>query len=177
MSKDKKNHDKLNIKLIFSFIFYILYFIYEILESVFNYVLLHIKVLKKIIDKYKEKIYTSSLYVKVKFKVDSLNEKIYLSLLVFLIVSSALLIYIMPFFIENATLKIISIIFGKIFSTMNIILSSMGIKKIFKIPIIRLFRIKINSIKRKIKSNLNLFKTKMKSIYQKVKTLIGKNES
>ena len=176
MEKNYKNHNKLSFKFILSFIFYILYFIYEVLEGIFNYILLHVKTLKKIIDKYKEKIYASKIYIKIKSKIDTLNEKLYLMLIIFLIASSGVLIYIMPFVLKSPALKIISIIIGKVFSTMNIILSSMGIKKIFKIPTIRFFRMRINHIKRKVKNNIKILKINMKRLYLQIKKKLAKND-
>jgi hypothetical protein len=159
MKKEKKSI----IKLILTIIVYILFFIYEILEKTFNYILLHIKFIKDIIQKTKNKLYSSSFYNWLKIKVDAINEKTFLFIIVFLIITSALMIYILPFIISSSFLKILSVVVGKILSTLNIILNSIGIKKIFKIPTIRLFRMRVNRIKRVVKYNFMIIKNQLKS--------------
>lgn len=164
---NKKNRHFLSY--VISFVLYVFFAIYELLESVVNYILLHIKGIKKFIHKYKELIYDSKAYTFVKLKIDPMNEKVYLSMIVFLVVSSGLLIYVMPFIIKSSLLKLISIIIGKVLSTTNLIVSGMGIKKIFKIPVIRFLRIKVSKIKRAVKEKLTKFKEPMKKIVLKIK--------
>ena len=168
-------------KYIVSLFLYVVFFIYEVLESVFNYILLHIKFLKSVILKLKQKLYSSKFYIWLKKEVDKINEKTFLGIIVFLIVSSGLMIYILPFIIKNSLLKLLSIIVGKILSTLNIVLNSIGIKKIFKIPFIRYLRIRINRTKRRIKEKILLLKiiankyiTKIKNTksYQKIKEFV-----
>ncbi len=156
-------------RFIISIFLYVIFFIYEVLEKVFNWILLHIKFLKDVILKLKEKLYSSKLYFWLKNEVDKINEKTFLLIIAFLIISSGLMIYILPFIIKNSFFKLLSIIIGKILSTLNIVLNSIGIKKIFKIPFIRYLRIRINRIKRNIKTKLLIGKKYVKIYVDKLK--------
>lgn len=154
----KKNDNKFTLKFLLSLLLYILFFIYEILEKIFNYILLHIKFVKEFIKKVKDKLYSSSFYNWLKIKVNNIDEKTYLGIIVFLIVSSGLMIYVLPFIVSSNILKLILIVIGKTLSTLNIVLNSIGINKLFKIPSIRLFRMRVNLIKRVVKSKYQVFK-------------------
>lgn len=156
-------------KFLISIFLYVIFFIYEGLEKIFNWILLHIKFLKDVILKLKEKLYVSKFYSWLKTEVDKINERTFLAIIAFLIISSGLMIYVLPFIIPNAALKLSSIVVGKILSTLNIVLNSIGIKKIFKIPFIRYLRIRINRIKRNIKAKLAVTKEFIKIYINKIK--------
>ena len=170
MKKSNDEEKKFTIKFIISIFLYVIFFIYEVLEKVFNWILLHIKFVKSIIVNLKEKLYSSKFYSWSKTRVDKIDEKSFLVIIAFLIISSGLMIYVLPFVIKNSFLKLISIIVGKILSTLNIVLNSIGIKKIFKIPFIRYLRMRINKIKRDIKAKLLKVKAFVRIYIEKIKT-------
>ncbi len=169
MKKNDEQDSKFSLKFILSIFLYLVFEIYEILEKIFNYILLHIKFIKTVIKKAKDKLYASSFYQWLKIKVDAINEKTYLVIIVFLIVSSGLMIYVLPFIVSSNLLKLLLVIVGKILSTLNIILNSIGIKKIFKIPFIRLFKMRINRLKRAVRNQVLISKNKMTAFVNTIK--------
>ncbi|GGD36142.1 hypothetical protein GCM10012288_07670 [Malaciobacter pacificus] len=158
---EEDKESKFSLKFILSIFLYVIFEIYEVLEKIFNYILLHIKFIKSIITKLKDRLYASSFYQWLKIKVDAIDEKTYLVIIVFLIVSSGLMIYVLPFIVSSNLLKLLLVIVGKILSTLNIVLNSIGIKKIFKIPFIRLFKIRVNRLKRVVRLRISIIKNKI----------------
>lgn len=104
-------------------------------------------------------------------------------IIVFLIVSSGLMIYVLPFIVSSNLLKLLLVIVGKILSTLNIVLNSIGIKKIFKIPFIRLFKMRVNRLKRTVRNRIFIIKNKITTfisivknsvLYLKIKNMVSK---
>lgn len=170
MKKTPIEEKKFTLKFILSLFLYVIFFIYEILEKVFNYILFHIKFIKNIIVSLKNKLYASSFYTWLKIKVDKIDERTFLGIIIFLILASGLMIYVLPFILSSGFLKLLSLIIGKLLSTLNIILNSIGIKKIFKIPFIRYLRIRVNRIKRVVKSRFLMVKELIKKEFKKIKS-------